>query len=58
MKHVIISTQFCKICNRDVKVIDAILGREAISAGCERIFHCCPYCHTEIEDTVVPLKEE
>lgn len=58
MKHVIISTQFCKICNREVKVIDAILGREAISAGSERIFHCCPYCHTEIEDVVVLLKEE
>lgn len=58
MKMVIVSTQFCKVCNREVKVIDAILGREQLGEGIERVFHCCPYCRTEIENAIVPAEKE
>lgn len=54
MKFIVVSTQYCKQCQKKVRPKDAKLGREQLSADCERIFFCCPDCGTEIEDEVVP----
>lgn len=54
MKFIIVSTQYCKQCRRKVSLGETKLGREQLSADCERIFLCCPDCGTEIEDEVVP----
>ena len=53
MKFIIVSTQYCKQCRRKVSLDETKLGREQLSADCERIFLCCPDCGAEIEDEVV-----